>query len=1741
MIRFATGFIAVCLVFQNGASAAVFSFPADSPLNNVALSARPTVTVDGITLTVFSAEGPEFPIADERYPDGHRPATLICNNGIGVNNQRISNADLIIEAGTSDCGNESGVFNFSESMTFLFDRDVVFTQICIADLEAGEHFTVQVDGGPGTVLTNSAVWAVGNSGNAVFSGALLGSLEGTLIPRNSKVTFAFDAADSLDRLSDGNGSGWTGTPSVQLTDFTVDHPGAAGMGHPFAVAGAADEATVGCDLYGMTGSVFLVWSDNLPATDWTQTNALGIMEPQLITNAVMSGLSADTAYAYAFFATNTSGETVWSSTNVFAWTSTLYVSPNGADSNSGLSELAPLETIGEALRRIEGMARPPQPQAVEPPEDLYEGIGRAYGDQMEDHLTNLASAVTVKLLPGTYELEDTLLIDSSEGGGIHFEGEWAAGAEDALKALLQENGEDSEWLNPPETLMPVISGGREITGWSETVVNGVAAWAVDLPEVRDGSRHFRQLFVNGKRAQRSRWPKAGWFRMEDIFEDQTILTNRMEFQAFPGDMRQWKNLFDVEVVLTHAWYESRLNIKSYDPATRWVKMIGPTPDYALTASHPVHGENTAGYYLDNVVEALCEPGEWVMDRPAGKLYYIPRPGETIDTAQVIAPRVNPLFEVRGSEEEKIYLWDVAFKRIAFLHTKASSLSTHDGTANLAWSLGAGALHFNAARALCVDGCLFGHLGEPGVKFSEQTMLGEVGCCLFRDLGGSAVAVRQSTDLDITVSERTGFLDIHDNDVKGFGRLWNDNVGMVFTAVMYTDVENNRIRDGYWNGIRVGAYHNSHSNQFATAVTLRKNRIHDCGQGVLSDLSGLFLGGTCPYGLVEGNVVHNMDARDYTSPAIYLDASAYYWTIRNNWFYNCNLEHMVMKGWSHVLTNNVFASAGIRSIFRNNSDDADAPGYVPLGGIAGRFAPIIQRNIFLQENAAAFNHERYNLLPAEWAQSDSNLFFDVTGPMEIKDGFTLSEWRADEGMDLNSIEQDPLFVDARRGDFRVPTNSPAVTQLGFVPVDNRDAGPRSNEWAAAGAVWFRTAEPDATWSPADVSGLHCWLDAADLSGGPLAEWKTKTPYSMTMKQFDHALQPTVVPFALRGLPVVRFDGSRWMGNHEYLWDARQSAGRFEERPFTVFSVHRGTGGILVKGNGDAPNWSVGQQENSFRWNGTNYLGAAGSDWKVRAWQRGGGSVRYYENGVPAVQSLSDADASFDADDEIWLGESFSGDIAEVLIYAGELSLNDFSAINTYLADKWLPTVTPLIANENGAVAGFTEAVLRAELTVDGAADVVFHWGASDGRTTASAWDHAITNQSESAGLIELKLDSLSSSSPYYYRCFAQNGSGQSWAPASAVFQTLEIGQAGPQLTVRDGLQLWLAADDPDGDGLAEGIYESGCWETVSVWSDKSTAGHAFQQSLAEHQPAFELNALNGQPVVRFDASATNWLENATAALGQFGTNDFAVFTVHRSTGGNTVVTGKGTFGGSGRWSIGSDQNKLRWNSTNYLGAAGTGVMVRGYQRVSGVLFYSENGAVLASNVVEGAHDFTSSDTLYVGRRGTDNARPMDGDIAELLIYEGTLSSTDVEQVVTYLQNKWLGAEKLPSTVLYDKWADESGLSGSDIDLKADVEPDGMNNLVEYALGGNPFSHDAGDVLPVFHPLENRVFYTHNERTDDPLLTYTVQAGSNLLSNVWKTDDVEVIGEEHFSNGWKSVTSCVPATVQGFIRLLISRSD
>ncbi|MCD6519928.1 MAG: right-handed parallel beta-helix repeat-containing protein [Anaerolineae bacterium] len=694
----------------------------------------------------------------------------------------------------------------------------------------------------------------------------------------------------------------------------------------------------------------------------------------------------------------------------------LYVSPEGRDSWSGrLPEPnaagtdGPLATIEAAQERIRQLAR--------------------YG--------GLAGPITVWLRGGRYSLARPLAFTPEDAAPVTY---------------AAYPGEE-----------PILDGGVRITGWQESELHGQRVWTVRLPEVAAGKWYFRQLFVNGKRRPRTRLPKEGFFQMADVpgvTPETPFHEGTNTFRCAPGDIQLWRNLTDVEIVVPHFWVDERMPILSFDPETNTV-VSSRTSIFVLRDGWR---SRFCRYWVENVFEALGEPGEWYLDRSDGTLYYLPLPEEALEETEIFVPRLPQLLRLEGTPEEGQYVEFLSFQGLTFEH--GAWYQPKGGGKGFWWAERKdyasapqaalhvpGALWVRGARHCTFQGCTIRHIGWYGVEIAE-------GCHGIRlvgneiyDLGAGGVKVL-GADAQGPRALRTGYNRITDNHIYDGGHVFHSAIGVLLTHSFGNEISHNHIHDLYYSGISCGWVW-GYGESVSRDNLILKNHIHHLGKGLLSDMGGIYTLGVQPGTVIGGNLIHDVERWEYSGWAVYLDEGSSHILVEGNVCYDTDNQPFHMHyGRACLVRNNIFAfgRAGQARLTR-------------LHGREGRYRPELEekhqalyfeRNIFITEGKPCFVGGWLAPLEERGFFSDLNLFWDVSegkvyhvtekARQEVARRFSMEEWQA-LGQDRHSIVADPRCRNLAERDFTLAKDSPAFA-LGFQPIDLSDVGPRpSEEWEA----------------------------------------------------------------------------------------------------------------------------------------------------------------------------------------------------------------------------------------------------------------------------------------------------------------------------------------------------------------------------------------------------------------------------------------------------------------------------------------------------------------------------------------------------------------------------------------------------------------------------------------------------------------------------------------------------------------------
>ncbi len=351
--------------------------------------------------------------------------------------------------------------------------------------------------------------------------------------------------------------------------------------------------------------------------------------------------------------------------------------------------------------------------------------------------------------------------------------------------------------------------------------------------------------------------------------------------------------------------------------------------------------------------------------------------------------------------------------------------------------------------------------------------------------------------------------------------------------------------------------------------------------------------------------------------------------------------------------------------------------------------------------------------------------------------------------------------------------------------------------------------------------------------------------------------------------------------------------------------------------------------------------------------------------------------------------------------------------------------------------------------------------------------------------------------------------------------------------------------------------------VSRWNDADGGANYAAQASAAQQPAFAVDSTFGHSVVDFGSFVTG----TTGRWMQFkdGTGtDLNIATIRSviavMKGGNHILGDDNAYHFHRGGDIAAATNTL-W-SNSYASASiksGQTYLNGGAAPINGTTTSMPAGYWLASVITTGA--------VEASRLACDRSLRTGGQqIAELLIYDRVLTDTERQAAEAVLKEKWSLGVSNP----FASWIYPFGFALGQDTKSADPDGDGLNNIAEFALDGNPVSGAAnsrvvskianvggqpGLVLTL--PVRNgAVFTVPGAPADSSMVSssvdgviYKIQGSTDLAS--WPLAIAEVTGADKSAiesglpatdAGWTYRTFCISdpidaATTRQFIRAAI----
>ncbi len=633
-----------------------------------------------------------------------------------------------------------------------------------------------------------------------------------------------------------------------------------------------------------------------------------------------------------------------------------------------------------------------------------------------------AEHITLNFGAGDYSLTETLTLSSEDFGGASLE----MICEDEEKAIV------GAWL--------------PVTGFTETEVNGVKAWVADMPQL-NGETVYSHQFFNGnyERLQRPRYPEEGFLRNEYVTNanreklncgdftfspDERVTSDAFYF--FEGDIPEnLTRLNDIQMCMFHFWNDEKMTIKNIDYENNLMEFESSTW-MTLVENHDDLGGR---YYLDNVFEYLNAPGEVYNDRESGKLYYIPYDGDKIEDFKIFVSTIETMLIIDGmngtSEKDSL-----SMKNMGFV---GSDWKNVNRTTPQAASDVPASIQLSNSSYITFENCTFDHIGNYAVEIKtyvnnvtfDHCSVSDIGAGGFRISGANIVPVTEEVPHDITITDCT---------IKGYGKVFRAGIGVFIQYAHDCTISHNEISDGVYSGMSIGWVW-GYGDHATSNLLIEKNHIYNIGQGILSDMGGIYSLGKQPGTTLRGNLIHDikMYENGYGGWAYYTDEGSSGILIENNIGYNCtDTVYHHHYGANNIVRNNIFAFGDL--------------GCVKSSKVEDHVSFTLERNILINNFASIYHSEADDSFV-----DDSNLMWDYTlGENVLSYDGTLVD-RSEKfieysiknnknkfiynGFYKNALIADPLFVDPLNYDFTLAEDSPAW-DIGFEPIDMSDVGPRS---------------------------------------------------------------------------------------------------------------------------------------------------------------------------------------------------------------------------------------------------------------------------------------------------------------------------------------------------------------------------------------------------------------------------------------------------------------------------------------------------------------------------------------------------------------------------------------------------------------------------------------------------------------------------------------------------------------------------
>lgn len=406
---------------------------------------------------------------------------------------------------------------------------------------------------------------------------------------------------------------------------------------------------------------------------------------------------------------------------------------------------------------------------------------------------NPGEAIEVQIRGGLYPLRNTVVFGTEDSG--------TKAAPIVYKAY------------PGET--PVFTGGVEIDGWKKVSADpaGVSdeakgkLWVAEIPKGLSSDWRILSLYDGETLLKRAR---SGSFKYADVKKQSDSnrqgkkLTSALDYEGEPlppfdrtvhfrdNDLRDWSDPSDIELILKdRPWLANIIPLERIDLKNK-IAYLAVDPTYQSTNPNN-------RYWVENAIDHLDEPGEWVVNTREGRIYMWPE--KDLSEMQVIAPYLQEFIRVEGQEDGP-FAQHIHFEGLTFTHGVRDSLQEGDKGLQHDWEM------YDKANAVVrfrfAEDCKFERnnikaSSGTGIRLDLHCQRIEINSNLLEYLGGCGIVLSGYGPGTKDVNMHNV---VHDNYIHHIGELLWHSSAIFIAQSGHNEITHNTIRDLPYNGITV---------------------------------------------------------------------------------------------------------------------------------------------------------------------------------------------------------------------------------------------------------------------------------------------------------------------------------------------------------------------------------------------------------------------------------------------------------------------------------------------------------------------------------------------------------------------------------------------------------------------------------------------------------------------------------------------------------------------------------------------------------------------------------------------------------------------------------------------------------------------------------------------------------------------------------------------------------------------------